>query len=417
MTTRAANDSLAVSSRTLTWMGVAFLVYTLLIGVTVIGEGFKWLTGGAEGAATIFAFASNPIVGVILGTLATALVQSSSTVTSVIVGMVAGGLPVSIAVPMIMGANMGTTITNTIVSLGDFSERETFKNAFQAATVHDFFNLYSVAIFLPLEMLFHPLERSAGVVAGLFAGDSSASIQHANFVSAVTKPVAGFLIDLLGLLPSATLGASLVILSGIGLIIGSVLYLGRLLNAVMTGKARAVFEATLGGRREKGVLSGTLVTVLVQSSSTSTSLIVPLAGAGILTTRQVFPFTMGANIGTCITALLAATAITGANEAVALQIALVHLFYNVFGVIFFLYIPFLYELPIRSAMWLGNLIESNRSWAFGYILGVFFLVPGTVFGTQYTLSSRAAAMADLQNQQQALQALEREFEETQVIID
>lgn len=97
-------------------------------------------------------------MGVILGTLSTALVQSSSTVTSVIVGLVAGGVPVSIAVPMIMGANMGTTITNTIVVLGDVKDGKTFNKAFRASTVHDFFNLYSIAIFLPIEAIFHPLE-------------------------------------------------------------------------------------------------------------------------------------------------------------------------------------------------------------------------------------------------------------------
>jgi sodium-dependent phosphate cotransporter len=403
--------------RVLVWLGVIVLVYTLLVGVSVIGEGFKWLTGGAEGAATIFSFASNPFIGVILGTLATALVQSSSTVTSVIVGMVAGGLPVSIAVPMIMGANMGTTITNTIVSLGDFSERDTFKKAFQAATVHDFFNLYSIAVFLPLEIMFHPLERIGGVVAQWFAGDTDASLQNANFVSAATKPVAHFFVDLFEVLPSPTLGAVLVITAGIGLIISSVLYLGKLLKAVMVGKAKHVFEAALGSNRETGVLSGTLVTMLVQSSSTSTSLIVPLAGAGVLTTRQVFPFTMGANIGTCITALLAATAITGSNEALALQIALVHLLYNVFGVLLFLYIPFLFELPIKSALWLGDRTEANRSWAFGYILGVFFLIPGTVFGTQYTLSNRTTGIVDLENRGENLESLRREFEENQVIID
>tara|TARA_B100001093_G_scaffold417270_1_gene408180 strand:+ start:591 stop:959 length:369 start_codon:yes stop_codon:yes gene_type:complete len=120
--------------------------------------GFKWASGGAEGAEKIFAFATNPVVGVILGTLSTALVQSSSTVTSVIVGLVAGGVPVSIAVPMIMGANMGTTITNTIVVLGDVKDGKTFNKAFRASTVHDFFNLYSIAIFLPIEAIFHPLE-------------------------------------------------------------------------------------------------------------------------------------------------------------------------------------------------------------------------------------------------------------------
>ncbi|MEM9623453.1 MAG: Na/Pi cotransporter family protein, partial [Pseudomonadota bacterium] len=145
----------------LSWLSIICLVYLLLVGVAVVGAGFKWVSGGAEGAAAIFSVVSAPLAGVILGTLATALVQSSSTVTSVIVGLVAGGVPVSIAVPMIMGANMGTTITNTIVSLGNLREKGAFTKSFQAATVHDFFNLFSILIFLPIEIMFHPLERMA----------------------------------------------------------------------------------------------------------------------------------------------------------------------------------------------------------------------------------------------------------------
>ncbi|MBT8438172.1 MAG: hypothetical protein KJO91_00480 [Gammaproteobacteria bacterium] len=245
-------DSSKPSNYPLIWIGVVFFVYLLLVGVSTIGEGFKWLTGGAEGAAAIFTFASNPLVGVLLGTLATALVQSSSTVTSVIVGMVAGGLPVSIAVPMIMGANMGTTITNTIVSMGDIRRRANFKLAFQAATVHDFFNLYAIVIFLPMEVLFHPLERAGGVVATWLAGDVDASIQNANLVSAITKPVAQYFVGLFELVPNATFGALLVIALGVCLIILAVLDLGRLLRAVMVGKARSALEAAIGRNRETG---------------------------------------------------------------------------------------------------------------------------------------------------------------------
>jgi len=396
----------------LIWIGVVFFIYVLLVGVSMIGEGFKWLTGGAEGAAAIFTFASNPLVGVLLGTLATALVQSSSTVTSVIVGMVAGGLPVSIAVPMIMGANMGTTITNTIVSMGDFRRQNSFNRAFQAATVHDFFNLYAIIIFLPLEVLFHPLERAGGVVATWLAGDVNASIQDANLISAITKPAAQFFVAIFEQLPNATLGALLVIALGVGFIILAVLDLGRLLRAAMVGKARKALEAAIGRNREAGVLSGTIITVAVQSSSTTTSLIVPFVGAGVLTTRQIFPFTMGANIGTCITALLAATAIAGPSEVLALQIALVHLFFNIFGVLLFLYLPFLFELPIKSAAFLGELTEKNRGWAFGYILGVFFLLPGAVFGTQYSLANRASAKIEAQLPQQTIEQVTSEIEAT-----
>jgi sodium-dependent phosphate cotransporter len=355
----------------LVWSLVVALVYLLLVGVAVIGAGFQWISGGAEGAAAIFAFARNPIVGVILGTLATALVQSSSTVTSVIVGLVAGGVPVAIAVPMIMGANMGTTITNTIVSLGSFRERSVFRKSFEAATVHDFFNLYSIIVFLPVEMLFHPLERSGEVLAGWFTGEGGASLGGVNVISAATKPVAKLMAELFAPLGDPA-GALLLIGVGIGLIIFAVLYLGRLLRAVMTGKARRLVNAAIGRGPVTGIASGTLVTVLVQSSSTTTSLVVPLAGAGVLTTSQVYPFTLGANIGTCVTALLAATSITGPNEFFALQIALVHLLYNVFGVLLFMALPLLRQLPVLSSEWLGGLVEVNRAWALGYVAAVFF---------------------------------------------
>lgn len=379
---RTANTGLSSNLQKLVlWGGVLALVYLLLVGVSVVGAGFKWISGGAGGAEAIFAFASNPFAGVILGTLATALVQSSSTVTSVIVGLVAGGIPVSLAVPMIMGANMGTTITNTIVSLGNLRDSNAFKRAFQAATVHDFFNLFSIVIILPIEMMFHPLERMAGVAAGWFTGGKNASMTDANFIGAITKPVADMVVNMARNL-SDTVGASLAIGVGVLMIMLSVIYLGTLLRRAMTGRAKGVLEKAIGRRPETGVMSGTLVTVLVQSSSTTTSLVVPLAGAGVLTLKQVFPFTMGANLGTCITALLAATAITGAYEVFALQIALVHLFYNVVGVLAFLYIPGLRSLPIKAATWLGQKSSEHRSWAFGYIFAMFFVLPGAVLGAQ-----------------------------------
>lgn len=397
------------------WLGVVTLVYLLLVGVGVVGAGFKWISGGADGAQAIFAFASNPIAGVILGTLATALVQSSSTVTSVIVGLVAGGVPVSLAVPMIMGANMGTTITNTIVSLGNLRDSEAFKKSFQAATVHDFFNLFSIVIFLPIEMLFHPLEKMAGVAASWFAGSQSASISDANFIGAITKPVANWVIEIAATFPD-TIGASLSIVAGVLMIMLSVIYLGKLLRRAMTGQAKGVLEKAVGRRPETGVLSGSVVTVLVQSSSTTTSLIVPLAGAGILSLKQVFPFTMGANIGTCITALLAATAVTGIYEVFALQIALVHLFYNVLGVLVFLYTPWLRLLPIRAATWLGQKSAEHRSWAFGYIFAVFFFLPGAVFGTQYLSGAGETDIINALDQESA-QRCQTEIEDCNIQIE
>ena len=365
----------------ITWLLVATFVYLLLIGVNLIGDGFKWVSGGKEGAEAIFQFAQNPIAGVILGVLATALVQSSSTVSSVIVGLVAGGVPVSIAVPMIMGANMGTTITNTIVSLGNLRESKAFNKSFQAATVHDFFNLYSIFIFLPIEILFQPLQKTASYLSGAMVGGTNASMSGFNVVGAITKPISSSIVETLHSVPE-NLGGYLTITLGIGFIICSVVFLGTLLRSVMKGRAKNIVENAIGRNKATGIASGTMITVLVQSSSTTTSLIVPLAGAGVLTTKQVFPFTMGANIGTCITALLAATAVTGQYQEFALQIALVHLLYNIIGVIFFSLIPWIRELPVHSAEWLGNRAEQHRGWAFGYIFAIFFVMPGAVLAAE-----------------------------------
>ena len=140
------------SSSPLNWLLILGLVYLLMVAVGVLSQGFRAVSGGADGAEAIFEFATNPLVSVLLGVLATALVQSSSAVTSVIVGLVGGGLPIAIAIPMIMGSNMGTTITNTLAALGNLREDEAFNRSFAAATVHDFFNLFTILIFLPLEL-------------------------------------------------------------------------------------------------------------------------------------------------------------------------------------------------------------------------------------------------------------------------
>ena len=354
------------------WVMVASLVYLLICAVGLIGSGFKMAAG--DHAKELFAFASNPFAGLVVGTVATALIQSSSTVTSIIVGLVAGGLPVSIAVPMIMGANIGTSITNTIVSLGHVRAKEEFKRAFSAATVHDFFNLLSVVIFLPLEMAFGLLEKMGSGLSGLFYGSSDASIKSFNFVKAATSPVVGTFKDLFKPMGNE-LGGTLLIALGISCIFLSITLIGKLLRRLMVGKAKDIMHTAIGRGPLMGIASGTLVTVLVQSSSTTTSLMVPLAGSGSFKIREIYPFTLGANIGTCVTAVLAATAVTG-NAQAALQIAFIHLIYNVLGVVVIYGLPFLRFLPVRAAEWLGATAANNKSVALAYIVGVFFVIPG-----------------------------------------
>ncbi len=388
-----ATETLATSrqedlaTKLLTWATIVLLIYCILLAVGMIGSGFKWAAGGKEGAERLFAFATNPFMGLIMGTMATALVQSSSTVTSVIVGLVAGGLPVSTAIPMVMGANIGTTITNTLVSLGHIRSKEEFRRAFSAATVHDFFNVLGVVIFLPLEIAFGFLEKISLFLANLILGGDSLSMGGLNFIKPITKPVIGMFKSVFGHLPEPFGGVAMVAL-GILVIFLAITFLGKLLRQVMVGRAKRVLHGAIGRGPVTGIASGTAVTVLVQSSSTTTSLIVPLAGTGIFGIRDIYPFTLGANIGTCITSLLAATAISGPNAIFALQIALVHLMYNVLGVIVIYGIKLLRELPIKAAEVLAEVATERKSLAAAYVLGVFFVIPGILMGIT-SLSSSA----------------------------
>jgi len=358
------------------WITVALLVYLLICAVGIIGGGFKMATAGH--AKELFAFANNPFAGLVVGIIATALIQSSSTVTSIIVGLVAGGLPVELAVPMVMGANVGTSITNTIVSLGHVRAKEEFKRAFSAATVHDFFNLLSVLIFLPLEIAFGLLEKMGSWLAGLFYGSGDTSIKGFNFVKAATAPVVDIFKNV-GKSLGEQIGGVTLILMGIILIFVAITLVGKLLKKLMVGKAKDIMHTAIGRGPISGITSGTIVTILVQSSSTTTSLMIPLAGSGAFKLKDIYPFTLGANVGTCVTAVLAATAVTGNAEA-ALQIAFIHLVYNILGVLVIYGIPTLRHVPVKAAEFLGNTAAENKFAALGYILGVFFIFPAVCLG-------------------------------------
>ncbi|CAM3515476.1 Na/Pi symporter [Parendozoicomonas haliclonae] len=360
------------------WATVIAMVYLLLLAVGMIGSGFKWASGGAEGARQLFAFASNPVMGLVIGTFATALIQSSSTVTSVIVGLVAGGLPVATAIPMIMGANIGTTVTNTMVSMGHISKRKEFRRAFSAATIHDFFNLLAVAIFLPMEIATGYLGKVSEAMAGWFYGGSAdMDMSGLDFIKPITKPVVGLFKDMFEILPGIWGGVALALL-GLAFVFISIMVLGKVLKKLMVGRAKEVLHKAIGGNPLKSMASGTLVTVAVQSSSTSTSLIVPLAGNGIFKLKEVYPFTLGCNIGTCVTALMAALSVSGAMAEQSLQIAFVHLMFNISATVVIYGIPFLRNIPYLAARTFAQKASRNRSIVFGYVIGVFFILPAAL---------------------------------------
>jgi sodium-dependent phosphate cotransporter len=362
------------------WLAVVVLIYFLLVAVALIGDGFKLSTGGA--AEQLFGFATNPLVGLMVGLVATSAIQSSSTVTSIIVGLVAGGLPISIAIPMIMGANIGTSLTSTIVSLGHVRDGEEFKRAFSAATVHDMFNVLAVLLLFPIELIFHPLENASLWLAGFFASDiASAGLNLSNFnlIATIITPSVNAMLWMTGIVEGAWRGI-LLILIGIAMILYVVHTVGKILKKLMKGKALEILNSAVGRGPISGMGAGGLMTVLVQSSSTTTALIVPMAGSGVMTMKQIYPFTLGGNLGTTVTALLAATAITGSTAILAFQIALLHMLFNLSAILLIFSIPFLRNIPPAVAEQMAVKTQKSKWFVGAYIVTLFFLVPLSVLG-------------------------------------
>ncbi|MGO1950341.1 MAG: Na/Pi cotransporter family protein [Mycobacteriaceae bacterium] len=359
------------------WISVVLGIYVLITAVSVVGDGFKAATG--DQAEELFSFASNPLVALMIGLLATALIQSSTTVTSIIVGLCAGGLPMATAIPMLMGANVGTTLTSTLVSLGMVRDKDSFRRAFAAASIHDFYNLLAVIIFLPLELTFGILERSSSWLSDQLAGSDGGPLAAVfeglgNGVTTVTEPLGDLIGTVFSPLPTPWDGIAL-ILVGIALILGVISMIGKLLKVVMVGRAKQVLHTAIGRGPVSGITSGTLITVMVQSSSTTTSLIVPLAGSGTFSIKQVYPFTLGANVGTTLTALIAAFAFSGVEAQLALQAAFVHVLYNLFALLVIYGLPFLRWIPPWGATTLARLGAENKLYVAVWVIGVFLLLP------------------------------------------
>lgn len=352
-------------------------LYMLIVAIGVIGDGFKGL--GKDAAEGLFDFATNPFIALFVGVLATAIIQSSSTTTTLVVTAVgAGALPIEVAVPMIMGANIGTSVTNTLASFGHAGHKDEFRRAFAASTVHDFFNLFAVIILLPIEIFFHPIQRSAEWLAGALFGTVLPDPGQADLVGALTDPVVDLLgMDgLTGLLPgSDVVAGTLTILLGVAMIFFAVSWLGKILQVLMVGRAKAILEKSVGGHPLTAMGAGMLVTIAVQSSSVTTSVMVPFAGSGALTTRQIYPLTLGANVGTTVTALIAAMAVTGDGAKLALTIALVHTLFNVFGILIIYGLPFLRSLPLLGAETLAHVAAERKIYAVAWVLTVFIIVP------------------------------------------
>jgi len=336
------------------------LLYIFFVSISLMGASFKFF--GKDFAKHLLETTANPFVGLFIGILATSLVQSSSTTTSMTVALVAGGgLDVTRAIPIIIGANIGTSVTNTLVALGHIARGEEFKRAFAAATVHDFFNLLAVLVIFPLQLATNFLGRAASFLGERFV--DIGGFKLFNPLKTIIKPSVTFFTDL-----THENGTLMLVIAAILLFV-ALRYIVKNLKAVVIGKVETFFSSRLFKNDGRSFSLGLILTVMVQSSSITTSLAVPLAGAGILTLRQIFPMTLGANVGTTITAILASL-VTG--EVSALTVAFAHLLFNITGILVLWPVKW---IPIRMAEGLSNAAQRSKLVPLVYILLVFFAMP------------------------------------------
>ena len=357
------NDTLKIFVKT---TGIISSLYLFLVGIAGMSAAIKRM--GSEFAETVLTTTSDPFIALFIGIFATVLFQSSSTTTSLIVGMVSSGsLTIASSIPMIMGANIGTTVTNTIVSVGHINKGTEFKRAFAASTVHDFFNIMAVAIVFPIEMIFHPLQKTSEWFALKMFGkiENIEVLQAKSPIKIAVKSGSKFI-------QKFTFDNDIFYLVLSVFITFLMLYsIVKLLKSLVLKKIEGFFDQYIFNTALKAMLFGVIITIMVQSSSITTSLVVPLAGAGVLTLRQIFPFTLGANIGTTVTALLAA--ITGTVSA--LVAAFSHLLFNITGIVIIYCIPALRNIPLKCAKIISEQAVTKKYLPLLYLFFIFVLVP------------------------------------------
>ena len=339
-------------------------LYCFLVGINGLSTAIKHM--GGDFAENILTTTSNPFIALFIGILSTTIFQSSSTTTSLIVGMVSGGaLNLAGAIPMIMGANIGTTVTNIIVSIGHINRGNEFKRAFAAATVHDFFNVFAVLILFPIEIAFGLLEKTAtGLGTLLFGSVSANEVFKSPIKTAIkwgTNQLEAISFD----------NSVIFIIISVLLTLAMLFSIVKFLRSLVLDNVQKFFDRFIFKTAIRGILFGMLLTIMVQSSSITTSTIVPLAGAGVLTLRQIYPFTLGANIGTTVTAILAALTL----NVTALVAAFAHLFFNLFGILIIFVNPLFREIPLKLANWLSEIAIKNKFIPLIYLVCFFFLLP------------------------------------------
>ncbi|MBL7157413.1 MAG: Na/Pi symporter [Candidatus Omnitrophica bacterium] len=327
---------------------------------------------GSGFAEQLITTTSNPFVGLFIGILATSIIQSSGTTTSMVVAFVASGiLSVRSAIPIIMGANIGTTVTCTLVALGHITRKEEFKRAFGGSIMHDLFNILTVIILFPIEMSTRYLEKAGIFLSNAFNDIGGAAITSP--IKLIVKPAVNFVDSVVrNYINTSEITLNIIILAiALALLFMSLYNMTRVMKALVMEKADTVFDKVIRKNAILAMFMGMLFTATVRSSSITTSILVPLIAAGILQLEHSFPIVLGANVGTTITAMIAA--LTG--NIAGITIAFVHLVFNLTGIFIIYPLKQIRRIPVVLARFIAEVCTRRKALVAAYVLGMFYLLP------------------------------------------
>jgi sodium-dependent phosphate cotransporter len=342
------------------WVFLSLLLFIFAIDLLTVAIGK--INSGL--ALEILHATKNPFISLFIGLLLTALIQSSSTVTASLVAIVASGnLTLQQAVPIVLGANIGTTLTSTLVSLSYLMDKKEFRRALSAGISHDFFNMLTVILLLPLEIYFGFLSKMAAHIAGWFASDNSFEgpiVYNRMFTRSLSEWVDGQI--------DSTLVA---VILAIALVFSAIKILSTAMYKTFVKDSFEEVNKVIFQKTGLAFFYGAFFTAAVQSSTVTTSLIVPLVASKKVTLSKVFPFIIGANIGTTMTAVIASIY----KPEAAIALALVHVLFNSFGALIFLPIASIRKIPLWLSNYMGKISMKHRVVVFAYILLTFFIIP------------------------------------------
>jgi sodium-dependent phosphate cotransporter len=318
-----------------------------------------------EQAEQILGLVNDSITGVFVGWLGSAMIQSSGALDSIVVTLVSAELlSMSIAVAILLGAELGTTVTTQLVSIFGYMSRmkETFKQSFSIAMLHYFYNLFTLLIFLPIEVFFGTFTSIA--IQGSIFFHQVPGIDAIPSIFSFISPWVDFVLHFI----PAWIG----FLLGIAMLILSLRETEKNMSATFsTDVSRNLIRSTFG-KPLRSFFSGLAFTILIPSTSVMVSMLIPLAATGIIGSQHhLLPYILGANIGTVFDVMIAALA-TG-NPA-AIGVWLVHLTINIFGACIIL--PF-YKVFNALVMKITDVIAFSKTriiFSFGLFTGIPVLV-------------------------------------------